>query len=46
VRRTEQETHTIAVRNEKAVLETEPITDANVGDATPPRLPSPRRSTR
>jgi uncharacterized protein (TIGR02271 family) len=31
---TEQETHTVPVRKEKAVLETEPITDANVGDAT------------
>ena len=31
---TEQETHTVPVRKEKAVLETEPITDANIGDAT------------
>src|SRR3954449_12743551 len=31
---TEQETHTVPVRKEKAVLETEPITDANVGEAT------------
>ncbi|MDX6302695.1 MAG: hypothetical protein QOF53_3909 [Nocardioidaceae bacterium] len=31
---TEQETHTVPVRKEKAVLETEPITDANVADAT------------
>jgi uncharacterized protein (TIGR02271 family) len=31
---TEQETHTVPVRKERAVLETEPITDANVGDAT------------
>ena len=31
---TEQETHTVPVRKEKAVLETEPITDGNVGDAT------------
>src|SRR5919112_3810166 len=31
---TEQETHTIPVRKERAVLETEPITDANIGDAT------------
>lgn len=31
---TETETHTVPVRKEKAVLETEPITDANVGDAT------------
>ncbi len=31
---TEQETHTVPVRKEKAVLETEPVTDANVGDAT------------
>ena len=31
---TEHETHTIPVRKEKAVLETEPITDGNVGDAT------------
>ena len=31
---TEQETHTVPVRKEKAVLETEPITDANVGAAT------------
>src|SRR6478609_1965666 len=30
---TEQETHTVPVRKEKAVLETEPITDENVGDA-------------
>jgi len=30
---TEQETHTVPVRKEKAVLETEPITDANAGDA-------------
>jgi|SRR3954451_22031871 len=31
---TEQETHTVPVRKERAVLETEPITDANVGEAT------------
>jgi uncharacterized protein (TIGR02271 family) len=31
---TEQETHTVPVRKEKAVLETEPVTDANIGDAT------------
>jgi uncharacterized protein (TIGR02271 family) len=31
---TEQETHTVPVRKEKAVLEREPITEANVGDAT------------
>jgi uncharacterized protein (TIGR02271 family) len=31
---TEQETHTVPVRKEKAVLEREPITDANVGEAT------------
>ena len=31
---TEQETHTVPVRKERAVLEREPITDANVGDAT------------
>ena len=31
---TEQETHTVPVRKERAVLETEPITDGNVGDAT------------
>ncbi|HEV7876036.1 MAG TPA: PRC and DUF2382 domain-containing protein [Nocardioides sp.] len=31
---TEQETHTVPVRKEKAVLETEPITDDNVGAAT------------
>ncbi len=31
---TEQETHTIPVRKERAVLETEPITDGNVGNAT------------
>jgi uncharacterized protein (TIGR02271 family) len=31
---TEQETHTVPVRKEKAVLEREPITDANVGRAT------------
>jgi uncharacterized protein (TIGR02271 family) len=31
---TEQETHTVPVRKERAVLETEPITDANIGDAT------------
>lgn len=30
---TEHETHTVPVRKEKAVLETEPITDANAGDA-------------
>jgi uncharacterized protein (TIGR02271 family) len=30
---TEQETHTVPVRKEKAVLETEPITDGNVGEA-------------
>jgi uncharacterized protein (TIGR02271 family) len=31
---TEEETHTVPVRKEKAVLETEPVTDANVGEAT------------
>jgi uncharacterized protein (TIGR02271 family) len=31
---TEQETHTVPVRKEKAVLETEPVTDGNVGAAT------------
>jgi uncharacterized protein (TIGR02271 family) len=31
---TEQETHTVPVRKERAVLESEPITDTNVGDAT------------
>jgi uncharacterized protein (TIGR02271 family) len=31
---TEQETHTVPVRKEKAVLEREPVTEANVGDAT------------
>jgi uncharacterized protein (TIGR02271 family) len=31
---TEHETHTVPVRKEKAVLETEPITDGNVGAAT------------
>jgi uncharacterized protein (TIGR02271 family) len=31
---TEQETHTVPVRKERAVLETEPITDGNIGDAT------------
>ena len=31
---TEQETHTVPVRKERAVLEREPVTDANVGDAT------------
>ena len=31
---TEQETHTVPVRKERAVLETEPVTDANVGAAT------------
>jgi uncharacterized protein (TIGR02271 family) len=31
---TEHETHTVPVRKERAVLETEPITDANVGAAT------------
>jgi uncharacterized protein (TIGR02271 family) len=31
---TEEETHTVPVRKEKAVLEREPVTDANVGDAT------------
>jgi uncharacterized protein (TIGR02271 family) len=30
---TEEETHTVPVRKEKAVLETEPITDGNVGEA-------------
>ena len=30
---TETETHTVPVRKERAVLETEPITDGNVGDA-------------
>jgi uncharacterized protein (TIGR02271 family) len=30
---TEEETHTIPVRKERAVLETEPITDGNVGQA-------------
>ena len=42
---TEQETVTVPVQKERAVLETEPITDANA--ATPPMVrPSPRRSTR
>jgi uncharacterized protein (TIGR02271 family) len=31
---TEHETHTVPVRKERAVLETEPITDGNVGAAT------------
>jgi uncharacterized protein (TIGR02271 family) len=31
---TETETHTVPVRKEHAVVETEPITDANVGQAT------------
>lgn len=31
---TEQETHTVPVRKERAVLESEPITDATVGNAT------------
>jgi uncharacterized protein (TIGR02271 family) len=31
---TEHETHTVPVRKEKAVIETEPITDGNVGSAT------------
>jgi uncharacterized protein (TIGR02271 family) len=31
---TEQETHTVPVRKERAVLESEPITDGNIGDAT------------
>jgi uncharacterized protein (TIGR02271 family) len=31
---TEQETHTVPVRKERAVLETEPITEGNVGSAT------------
>ena len=31
---TEQETVTVPVKKERAVLETEPITDANVGEAT------------
>jgi uncharacterized protein (TIGR02271 family) len=31
---TEQETVTVPVKKERAVLETEPITDGNVGDAT------------
>jgi uncharacterized protein (TIGR02271 family) len=31
---TENVTQTVPVRREKAVLETEPITDANIGDAT------------
>jgi uncharacterized protein (TIGR02271 family) len=31
---TEHETHTVPVRKEKAVLETEPITEGNVGSAT------------
>ena len=30
---TEQETHTVPVRKERAVLEREPVTDANVGNA-------------
>jgi uncharacterized protein (TIGR02271 family) len=30
---TEMETHTVPVRKERAVVETEPITDGNVGDA-------------
>jgi uncharacterized protein (TIGR02271 family) len=31
---TEQETHTVPVRKERAVVESEPITDANIGNAT------------
>ena len=31
---TEHETHTVPVRKERAVVETEPITDANLADAT------------
>jgi uncharacterized protein (TIGR02271 family) len=31
---TEEETHTVPVRKERAVLEREPVTDANIGDAT------------
>ena len=31
---TEQETHTVPVSKERAVVEREPITDANIGDAT------------
>jgi uncharacterized protein (TIGR02271 family) len=31
---TEQETHTVPVRKEKAVLEREPVTEANAGAAT------------
>jgi uncharacterized protein (TIGR02271 family) len=31
---TEHETHTVPVRKEKAVIETEPVTDGNVGAAT------------
>jgi uncharacterized protein (TIGR02271 family) len=31
---TEQETHTVPVRKERAVLESEPVTDANIGNAT------------
>lgn len=31
---TEHETHTVPVRKERAVVETEPITDGNIGDAT------------
>jgi uncharacterized protein (TIGR02271 family) len=31
---TEHETHTVPVRKERAVVETEPVTDANVGSAT------------
>ena len=30
---TEQETHTVPVRKERAVLETEPVTEANAGEA-------------
>jgi uncharacterized protein (TIGR02271 family) len=31
---TEQETHTVPVRKERAVLESEPVTEGNVGNAT------------
>jgi uncharacterized protein (TIGR02271 family) len=31
---TEHETHTVPVRKERAVVETEPVTDANLGSAT------------
>ncbi|MFL6001821.1 MAG: YsnF/AvaK domain-containing protein [Nocardioides sp.] len=31
---TEHETHTVPVRKERAVVETEPVTEANVGSAT------------